>query len=112
MGLVFSGKTDIGCVRKSNQDAIHLDESLNLFLVADGMGGHQGGDIASAMAVDKIPESFRVQEESSSVESKIKAAINAANMAIIQRGSLDEKLKGMGTTSVLAHFHEGHQNIK
>ena len=63
------------------------------------------------MAVDKIPESFRVQEESSSVESKIKAAINAANMAIIQRGSLDEKLKGMGTTSVLAHFHETHMFI-
>ena len=111
MGLVSSGKTDIGCVRKSNQDAIHIDESLKLFLVADGMGGHQGGDIASAMAVEKIPQSFRSQDESSCVESKIKASINAANLAIIERGSLDEKLKGMGTTSVLAHFHETHMFI-
>ena len=111
MGLVFSGKTDIGCIRKSNQDAIHLDESSNLFLVADGMGGHQGGDIASAMAVDKIPSTFKNYGESDCVESRIKAAINAANLAIIERGSRDEKLKGMGTTSVLAHFHETHMFI-
>ena len=111
MGLVFSGKTDIGCVRKSNQDAIHLDEPLNLFLVADGMGGHQGGDIASAIAVDKIPECFRAQEASSSAESKIKASIKSANKAIIEKGSLDEKLKGMGTTSVLAHFQDTHMFI-
>ena len=55
MGIISTGKTDIGLVRKTNQDSIYLSENLNLFLVADGMGGHNGGDIASALAVDKVP---------------------------------------------------------
>ena len=111
MSLLYSGKTDIGCVRKSNQDSIFLNKSMNLFIVADGMGGHQGGDIASAMAVEHIPQTFTTQVENTPVEEKITAAIKSANTAIINRGEGDEKLKGMGTTSVLAHFHETHLYI-
>ena len=56
MGLFCSGKTDIGKVRKSNQDSIYINRKKHIYVVADGMGGHNGGDIASGMAVKEIPE--------------------------------------------------------
>ena len=108
MSLIFNGITDIGCVRKSNQDSIYLNKSQNLFVVADGMGGHKGGDIASAMAVEIIPQTFSSQQEETPIKNKIINSICAANNAIIHRGAGDEKLKGMGTTTVLAYFHDSH----
>ena len=55
MGLIAAGNTNIGMKRKTNQDSIYLGLERNLFVVADGMGGHNGGDIASKMAVENIP---------------------------------------------------------
>ena len=56
MPLLAAGECDIGMKRKSNQDSIHCDLNNNIFVVADGMGGHNGGDIASAMAVEEVPK--------------------------------------------------------
>ncbi len=108
MSLIFNGITDIGCVRKSNQDSIYLNKNNNLFIVADGMGGHKGGDIASAMAVDIIPQTFNSQSEDKTIKQKLISSISSANTAIIKRGEGDEKLKGMGTTTVLAYFNESN----
>ena len=108
MSLIYHGITDIGCVRKSNQDSIYLNKNSNLFIVADGMGGHQGGDIASAMAVEIIPQTFNSQNEDKPIKQKIISSISSANTAIIHRGEGDEKLKGMGTTTVLAYFNESN----
>ena len=56
MGLISAGICDIGLKRKTNQDSIYMNPEKNIFIVADGMGGHNGGDIASALAVKHMPE--------------------------------------------------------
>ena len=59
MKLQIFGKTDVGRVRKNNEDNFKVDEEIALFIVADGMGGHAHGEIASKMAVDVICDSMR-----------------------------------------------------
>ena len=103
MPILSSGKTNIGCVRKTNQDSIYLNPQKNLFIVADGMGGHNGGDIASAMSVKFTPEFLLSHFSNDPIESTSKA-IQYANKAILKRAMQDESLKGMGTTVVLFYF--------
>lgn len=103
MGLLSSGKTHIGMKRKSNQDSIYLNPKKNIFIVADGMGGHNGGDIASALAVKHVPEymikNYQVDPDKATVDS-----FNFANQAIKAVGEEDEVLAGMGTTIVSFYF--------
>jgi serine/threonine protein phosphatase PrpC len=103
MGLLAAGLTDIGQKRKTNQDAIYLNREGRLFLVADGMGGHNGGDIASSMAVKYIPQYLLEHFEDDPIVGA-KAAVNFANDAIKAKGKEDAKLVGMGTTSVMAYL--------
>jgi len=103
MPLIASGKTDIGQKRASNQDAIYLNREINLFIVADGMGGHNGGDIASAMAVGCIPE-YTLSNLNDDPISITTEAIRFANKSIWNKGAGDEKLSGMGTTAVTMFF--------
>jgi len=103
MKVVASGITDVGCVRSSNEDSLGLFPELSLYIVADGMGGHAAGEVASRMAVDQVKLSYDVQVERSSVvekEAKLIAAIEAANDAIYTAGVQDASLAGMGTTLV------------
>lgn len=98
--------TDIGKRRRSNQDyAFYSLQPIgplpNLFLVADGMGGHQAGDYASRCAVETILEEVRRAENTNSAEVLI-AAIQSANKKILTYSAEDEKLRGMGTTIVAA----------
>ncbi|MBH48168.1 MAG: serine/threonine protein phosphatase [Halobacteriovorax sp.] len=97
MGLVAAGKTDIGMKRKTNQDSIYLGHERHLFVVADGMGGHNGGDIASKMAVESIPSYMYDHWEEDPVKA-FKSSVQHANQVIKQHGEQDEKLVGMGTT--------------
>lgn len=98
--------TDIGRKRKVNQDYIFTSERPvgnlpNLFIVADGMGGHKAGDYASRCAVETMCD---VIERIIEMEPKIilKKAIEAANEMICQKSQEDESLEGMGTTLVVA----------
>lgn len=102
------GKSDVGKKRPHNEDRIFLSDPMGLYVVADGMGGHHYGEVASALAV-KAMESFFVAGENG--ESTLKKAIEGANDKIIQEGkkllSESEKEIGMGTTIVsLALFGE------
>lgn len=104
----FSGLSDRGKVRTSNEDAIGLFPEMNLFLVADGMGGHAGGEVASRMAIELIRESFRKDMQASAVPpppERLQKAIKLANQKIYETGKQNPSLSGMGTTVVCALLH-------
>jgi len=91
MKLVAGKKTDVGRVREINEDGYLVDDRMGLFAVADGMGGHQAGEVASATAL----EALRAAVASGT---PIRDAITQANEAVIERSAGDERLRGMGTT--------------
>jgi protein phosphatase len=100
--------TDIGRKRAQNQDNGAAVPELGLFLVADGMGGHRGGETASAIAVETITKVVKEAAGSQVDEAVIlKEAIQAANQAIHDRATEQPDLHGMGTTVTAMLFAEG-----
>lgn len=98
--------TDIGRKRKLNQDYVFASgkpqgNMPNLFIVADGMGGHNAGDFASKYTVETIVSEIRSSFEKNPTII-IKKAISAANKGVRREASLDPSLSGMGTTVVVA----------
>lgn len=91
-------RTHPGKVRPSNQDAAYVSErGFRLYAVADGMGGHRGGDVASAMTIEGLA---RLQNAEPG-EQAIRACFSAINQAIHDRQEAEESLQGMGTTLTL-----------
>ncbi len=88
--------THKGKVRPTNQDALVVSEPLGLYGVADGMGGHRGGETASAGCRDEILRAL-TEEEKPSLQG-LRAAIEKANAALFRQQAEDESLAGMGTT--------------
>ncbi len=109
--LIFqaAGKTDIGLVREHNEDYYTIDEKRRLFIVADGLGGHEGGELASKLAVETILNSFGdfydKESGSEAVEDKINEAVQNAHSSLIDLSKQNPTLQGMGTTIVLAFWH-------
>jgi serine/threonine protein phosphatase PrpC len=99
--ITAAAHTDIGCVRKNNQDTFGVDDSLRLYIVCDGMGGAAGGEIASRLAVDAFVDSFRAS--SLPLEPTFHQAAEAANFAVLARAEAQPDLLGMGSTLVAAH---------
>ena len=107
----FAALTDVGRLRAHNEDAVHVDPALGLALLADGMGGYKGGEVASAMAVSLLHASFGrwfaqagMQAPARVVRRALQAATDEANGAILHAGTTNAELQGMGTTLVLAAF--------
>lgn len=99
-------KTDIGRKRKLNQDCVYtcevpLGNLPNLFIVADGMGGHKAGDYASAYTVKAIEREVMMSDETEPIR-VMKEAIECANREIFEKAEAEEDFKGMGTTVVVA----------
>lgn len=97
--------TDVGQKRTVNQDFVFTSETPvgnlpNLFVVADGMGGHNAGDFASSYAVEVLLSTIREDENSNPVKI-IRAAIETANTQLLREASDNEAMSGMGTTMVL-----------
>ena len=102
MKLAFSSATHVGLVRSNNQDSILSNADNQLFVVADGMGGHQGGEVASKMAVQVILKMLEGKaEKEESLVDDLKLACAEANRTIYNEGQKREDLKGMGTTLCL-----------
>ena len=104
--------TDIGCVRTMNQDGYFSSPGPvgpfpNLFIVADGMGGHQAGDYASRYAIETFFEYIR-QTDSTNLIRVMDEGIAEANRRVLEKSLENEELAGMGTTMVVA-FVEGGQ---
>lgn len=101
-------QTDLGCVREANEDSgrhiLPNDPETQfkkgiLTIVADGMGGHASGEVASQMAVDLISEIYYADKTQSALEA-LKSAIEQANEKIFETSLRDEKMFGMGTTVI------------
>lgn len=100
--------SDVGRVRSENQDAcaeIRSDAGARLLVVADGMGGHQGGSIASRLAVEAMGDA--VQHSDLSGASLLQAAVAEANQRVYGTAVGDPSLHGMGTTVVLVLLEDG-----
>lgn len=94
------GGTDVGRRRKSNQDSLYYDEAAGLGIVADGIGGRNGGEIASSMAVNGLRKSFlstdKIRHEE--VVPFLSSTIDRINNEIVDRGKREPEITGMGTT--------------
>lgn len=89
------GASDVGQIRSNNQDSKLIIDDVSVFAVADGMGGHQGGEVASAIAVETLEAVITEPTVDSVVE-----AVKEANRRIFSRAADDDDLRGMGTTLV------------
>jgi protein phosphatase len=109
--------TDTGRVRPHNEDAVFADPALGLAVLADGMGGYEGGEVASSMATARLAESLvrglpdgRVHHphagETAAVHRHLREEIEAANAEIHYAGIEQPQFAGMGTTLVVAWFYD------
>ncbi len=103
MKLDFYSQTHIGLVRSENQDSIMTDGVHNLFIVADGMGGHKGGKTASRLAIQTISSYLtkKLTEDSPCIALDIEKSYEEANRRIYNKGIQNPELRGMGTTVCL-----------
>jgi serine/threonine protein phosphatase PrpC len=109
MDLICAGISDIGRKRETNQDAIYLSNSSQFYVVADGMGGHSGGDLASTMAIKYLSEFIKKEtnEDDFKADKVIRDGIRYANDKIKAFADTDKALHGMGTTVVSVLYQEG-----
>jgi PPM family protein phosphatase len=117
MRLAATGATDVGRKRAHNEDSFLVLPEESLFCVADGLGGHASGEVASRLAVEEMAEFFRLtgrDEEATwpyredpslgREANRLRVAIRLANRRVHERSRSDARLAGMGTTVVSAHF--------
>lgn len=105
--------TDIGKVRDMNQDSYYIstqDDDVKLYIVADGMGGYKGGEIASKLAIESSKNYIRnnfadIKKEKEQILDLIKNAIEYANMVVYERSKEIKELSGMGTTIDICLIH-------
>jgi len=107
----FSGSTDPGLLRASNQDDYYLDPEGRFFIVADGMGGHAGGQEASRLATETVSRHLnRLWDETISTADLLHQALLAANRAILRDQLQYPERADMGTTAVIltCRDHDDH----
>jgi len=117
MRVRFAGDTNVGMKRAHNEDSFYLPESERLAIVADGMGGHASGEVASRMAVDTIAGFFKATQDEQQMTwpfkidrghrydvNRMVTAIKLANLKIHEQAQKDPRCHGMGTTVVSTLF--------
>lgn len=112
-------KTDVGKARDLNEDSYYVpqeDDNLKLFIVADGMGGYNGGEIASSLAIkaakNYIETNFiSTPKDRESILELIKSSMQYANMVVYEKSKEDDELKGMGTTLEICFIYENKMYI-
>ena len=121
--ILLHGKTDVGLLRDHNEDAIGCDENIGLAVLADGMGGHRAGEMASAITVSTILEYILDKSKSIkpgeaddetgySTESIIvHEAINLANQKVHDSSEANPQYRGMGTTVVVVLFYDNRFTV-
>ena len=112
MRIVAAGLTDVGLQRDHNEDTFRCFDKHGLYVVADGMGGHRSGEVASQMAADAVQAFFEATQREDATwpfaidpalpmpQNRLAAAIKMANKQIFERSLSDASAHGMGTTVV------------
>ncbi|SMB93424.1 protein phosphatase [Desulfonispora thiosulfatigenes DSM 11270] len=103
--------TNIGLVRKVNEDSYLVDEVRNLFVVADGMGGHKGGELASTIAIKTIDDFCIIDKNLENFNELLRKTIEKANSLIYNKAHTDEGFVGMGTTITAIIMHKDRLHI-
>lgn len=124
MRITSAGRTHVGMKRTHNEDSLRICRDHNLFIVADGMGGHASGEVASQLSVETLAEFYRATAEDDEItwpfkldkgigfeESRITTGVKLSNRRVYENACRDAKLKGMGTTLVTLHLHDGRGYI-
>jgi serine/threonine protein phosphatase PrpC len=113
MQLEFFSALDTGRARSNNEDAVRVDEAIGLAVLADGMGGYNAGEVASAMAVDCMVDHVArwvAESRSPRDEAEIRQALTAgashANRTVFEASQSRAEYAGMGTTLVVALFND------
>ncbi len=112
-----AGLTDVGRKRKNNEDSLSFDDDLKLYMVADGMGGHLAGEVASELVVNTIRDYIKRFKENKDIEelknsdetlsleaNRLLSSINLANRGVYQAAQSNESCRGMGSTVSVAYF--------
>ena len=108
MQLEVGQATNVGMIRPGNEDSLHTDVRSGLFVVADGMGGHAAGEVASEMAVGIIADELRsVKDIDDGVIALVSQAMKRANLAIFERTLTEVDKQGMGTTASVLILRDG-----
>lgn len=112
------GLTDVGCVRKQNQDAFHiekLDRHSMLFVVCDGMGGAKSGNVASSLAAEvfaqEVTRNWTPQTDWDKCDMILRSAVKLANFTVYDQACQFEEFAGMGTTLVAAVVRKNQASI-
>ena len=106
--MIAYGISDVGLVRTLNQDSYVIDQDHYIFVVADGIAGSLGGDVASRMACDIISSYLKNSSSMSSPEEHLSQAISVANEEIQKKALLDKNLTNMGTTVCVLWIRNEH----
>ena len=93
--LIYAGISDIGLVRPNNEDVWAAHPESGFFALADGMGGHQAGEIAAKEAIEQLLRHFRPSDDP---KGALQYAIEEANRKVFEKGRSSEQMNGMGTT--------------
>jgi protein phosphatase len=118
--LYAAGDSDQGRVRTRNEDSLLVMPERSLFAVADGMGGHRGGEVASSLAIDALQDAFdrsafegRVQADGDVPRRarELAAAVQMTNECVRSMALADRELSDMGTTLVAARFSPNKQRL-
>lgn len=123
MELIFAGLSDVGLQREHNEDSFCIVPDYELFIVADGMGGHKAGDVASTMATRSVVSFFEATENEDATwpfqfdpqksvdENRLITGIKVANKKIYEASTRDRAVQGMGTTVVSLLFSKESQKM-
>jgi PPM family protein phosphatase len=116
----YAGDTHVGRKRETNQDSLLLASEEDLFVVADGMGGHLSGEVASQIAIDTIRDfyqdsgddreitwPFRPDKTEGYHANRLVTSIKLANQRVFETAKSDQQYKGMGTTVVAGYYADG-----
>lgn len=115
--ITASGDTDIGSVRSTNQDSYLIDNEKMLYIVADGMGGHAGGEIASQLCIERVrtyiqndqifTSNMQPHHPDQRILVTLAKSINFASAKIYERALEEPSLKGMGITATVLKVIDG-----